>query len=292
MAFKPTTQDDFGVLVHLKPGQFLTTQRDLVRLCEEPDIDRCCIQRALEKFKKLGFSIQTSIHKKTIITISRNDIIELIDPNFDPNSIQTRSIKEQRQEIKEVKETTTPQTPQTFEEEKEPVVVVVDFFNDDLKQQNKPADEPISPSLAKIIDDLEFNKKITREFSEEKICHAVEFILFQIINGKKIDNLHGYITWACQTQPDMPKSKEEKQMDNKSLQDKNREFSKKYDGKVDGIKTILALNEHVEIAFSGSSRVDCLNYSENGFEDQFFNMLRKADFRLNRKMEENNVNFG
>lgn len=91
VVFKPTIQDDFGVLISLSPGQFLTTERELVRLCDEPDIDKSLVHRALEKFKKLNFSNQTSNHKKTIITISRADILELIEPNFEPNSNQTRT---------------------------------------------------------------------------------------------------------------------------------------------------------------------------------------------------------
>jgi hypothetical protein len=90
MAFAPTTQDDFGVLVHLNPGQLLTTERDLVDLCRLKEIDRSLVRRSLVKFLIIGFSTQTSAHRKTIITITRDDILELVDPNFDPNSTQTR----------------------------------------------------------------------------------------------------------------------------------------------------------------------------------------------------------
>lgn len=127
VVFKPTVQDDFGVLVNLMPGQFMTTERELVKLCAENDIDKSCIHRALEKFKKLGFSNQTSNHKKTIITITRKDICELIEPNFEPNSNQTRTTKEQRQERKE-EEQQQLQIPKVVEPKKsDAVVAVVDF---------------------------------------------------------------------------------------------------------------------------------------------------------------------
>lgn len=124
MAFKETIQDDHGVLVIIKPGQFLTTERELEKLCDNEEIDRCLIQRALKKFKNLGFSIQTSIHKKTIITISREDIYELIDPNFDPNSIQTRSIKEE--DKKEKKDLDDPKKIGKMEK-----IKMSDFTKDD-----------------------------------------------------------------------------------------------------------------------------------------------------------------
>ena len=110
VSFKETTQDDFGVNVKVKPGQLLITQRRLEELCNEPDIDRSLIQRAYKKFFQLGFSIQETIHKKTLITITRTDICELIDPKFNPNSIQTRSIKEECKERKEDKRPPTNQS--------------------------------------------------------------------------------------------------------------------------------------------------------------------------------------
>ena len=56
VAFKETTMNDHGVLVSVKPGQLLITQRELTKLCDEDTIDRPKVQRALALFEKLGLS--------------------------------------------------------------------------------------------------------------------------------------------------------------------------------------------------------------------------------------------
>jgi hypothetical protein len=99
-AFYPVTLNDHGVLTDLEPGQFLTTERDLVKLCDEKDIDKSKVHRALELFKKVGFSDHKTNHKKTLITITLPMICELInescEPRTEPNSNQTRTIKQER----------------------------------------------------------------------------------------------------------------------------------------------------------------------------------------------------
>ncbi len=136
MAYKETIQDDFGVLVTVKPGQLLTTQRRLADLCEEDDIDRCLVQRSLLKLQNLGFSIQETIHKKTLITIARADILQLIDPNFDPNSIQTRSkLDPQKNKDNKDNKVNKEQQPQPQSSEK----VVVAVFSE--KEEKQPSQE-------------------------------------------------------------------------------------------------------------------------------------------------------
>lgn len=189
VVFKPTIQDDFGVLVHLKPGQYLTTERELARLCDEPDIDRCVVQRALKKFFQFGFSIQTSIHKKTIITITREDICELIDPNFNPNSIQTRSIKEEVNKKIIRPPTTKPPSIKVL-----PLVgsdggLVGGFsenesqhkrnYQKDLKKDVDTAHENYAPLPYACLKDLKISSKdksrLTAEFTEDIVSKSVAF---------------------------------------------------------------------------------------------------------------------
>lgn len=99
MAFEACKQNDFGLLTELQPGQFLTTERKLVDLCDEEEIDKSLIHRALIKFRSLGFSNHKTNRKKTIITITRTDILELLKPRIEPNSNQTRTIKEESEDI-------------------------------------------------------------------------------------------------------------------------------------------------------------------------------------------------
>lgn len=113
MAFKPIQLNDHGVLIDLKPGQFMTTIRGLAKLCDEKEIDAPKVQRALTMFENVGFSIQETIHRKTIITIKEPSICESMkkpnDTGIDTKSIQDRYTKEERQEIQERKEHTPQQ---------------------------------------------------------------------------------------------------------------------------------------------------------------------------------------
>ena len=104
MAYKPLLLDDFGKLTLINPGQLLITERDLVKKCCSLEIDKSLVHRSLIKFEKLNFSNQKTNQRKTLITITRKDILELLEPEFEPNSNQTRTIKEQREQRKEVKE--------------------------------------------------------------------------------------------------------------------------------------------------------------------------------------------
>ena len=61
------------------------------------------------------------------------------------------------------------------------------FFKENSLEQKTHVQESISPSLEKIpIDDDDFKSKITRDYSEKQISHAVEFVLCLISSGKKI----------------------------------------------------------------------------------------------------------
>lgn len=120
MAFKPVQMNDHGVLINLKPGQFMTTIRGLAKLCDEKGIDAPKVQRALMMYENIGFSIQETIHKKTIITIKEPSICESlkkeVDTRIETKSIQDRykidTQKKNEKKEKNLKETTTPPSPQ------------------------------------------------------------------------------------------------------------------------------------------------------------------------------------
>ncbi len=105
-AWQETTQNDFGKLITLKPGQLLMTQRSLIDLAFPKTNDakllnkyKSSVVRALVKFKLVDFSYHETYQRKTLHTIVREDILEMLVPNFVPNSYQTRTIKEEDKNI-------------------------------------------------------------------------------------------------------------------------------------------------------------------------------------------------
>lgn len=109
MAYKPIQLNDHGVLINLKPGQFMTTVRELVKLCDEKSIKKGTVERALIMFEKVGFSGQETGHTKTIITVTEPSICDSLKnkngTSFGTKTGQERDIKEERKEIKEEKHT-------------------------------------------------------------------------------------------------------------------------------------------------------------------------------------------
>lgn len=90
VTYKSLIVNDHGVLIDLKPGQLMTTLRDLVRLCDEPDIDKSKIERALTFFEKCQFSRQETRHRKTIITITESSICAILNLQNE-TTIETKS---------------------------------------------------------------------------------------------------------------------------------------------------------------------------------------------------------
>ena len=113
MAFKPIQMNDHGNLIDLKPGQYMTTIRELTKLCDEKEIDKSKVERALNMFEKVGFSRQETRHRKTIITITESSICESLKKQIE-TKIETKSRQDRdtKEEIQEIKETTTPPNPQ------------------------------------------------------------------------------------------------------------------------------------------------------------------------------------
>ena len=75
-AFKPMSLNDHGVVIDIQPGQLMTTLVDLVRLCDEPTVNKSKVERALACFEKFQFSRHETRHRKTIITITLSNIYE------------------------------------------------------------------------------------------------------------------------------------------------------------------------------------------------------------------------
>lgn len=95
MAFRPVRMNDHGKMIDLLPGQMMTTLKEIVRLCDEEDIDKSKVQRALILFEKIGLTRQETIHTKTVVTITESSICRSlnypIDTRFDTGSIQENS---------------------------------------------------------------------------------------------------------------------------------------------------------------------------------------------------------
>lgn len=187
MAFKPIQLNDHGVLIDLKPGQFMTTIRELVKLCDEKGIDRSKVERALTMFEKVGFSRQETRHRKTIITIKESSICESL--NCEVETINETKSRQDRDKIetqkkkdkKEEKEKTTPPTPSKGDR-------VVVFY--DCLKENKELTED--------------EKECLMQYSENRVKLALEF--------SKIDKpkttLIQLLVWHCkQAIPPRPTGK-------------------------------------------------------------------------------------
>jgi len=132
MAFKPVKMNDHGNLIDLKPGQFMTTIRELVKLCDEKGIDRSKVERSLKMFENIGFSRQETRHRKTIITITESSICESIKTDIETrNETKSRQdrdkIETQKKKEKKVKNEEEEHT--LFENQK--VVGGCEFFSFD-----------------------------------------------------------------------------------------------------------------------------------------------------------------
>jgi hypothetical protein len=153
MAFKEIILDDFGVLTIVKPFQFLTTKAELTKLCDEEDIDESLVYRVILKLQKLGFWNHKTNHRKTLITIVREDILNTREPTFEPNSNQTRTKLE-------------PQKNKDNKKDKE-------------KKSNKPTPTPsvsevaIFGCLVGLVLSDEEKVRLTSEFSEIDVKRAV-----------------------------------------------------------------------------------------------------------------------
>lgn len=103
-AWKDTIQDDHGKLTMVKIGQCLMTERQIMNesfpkseIENSPAKCKSTVHRALAHFKKVQFSNHETNHKKLLHTLVREDLLDRFEPDFEPNSNQTRTIKEEYQ---------------------------------------------------------------------------------------------------------------------------------------------------------------------------------------------------
>lgn len=100
MAFKDHDLDCRGILIKIRPGQYLTTERAFADLCnamrpkDMEEFDKSFIHRWLVKMERCHFSNHESNQGKTIITCTRTDIMELIEPEIEPKVNQNRTKSE------------------------------------------------------------------------------------------------------------------------------------------------------------------------------------------------------
>jgi hypothetical protein len=276
-AWEETTYDDFGVLVILKPGQLIMTQRELVRhvFPETEDFNvlnkyRSCVVRALDKFKKLNFSYQKTYHKKTIHTIVRKDVLEMFVPNSVPNSYQTRTLKEEYKNIRKNK-----YTPNSIEFE------LASFFLEEIKRFLPDFRKPSLQTWCK-----HFEAMIKTDY-------------------RAIDDIKKYISWV--TTPGvwwcgkiLSAEKLRKHWDTLTAQmkQKNEQVATKESNFQKVSKHFVHGNlynaaectlDEIVISFTRGMKHVELRFSEKGFEDQFDKMLREFNIsnplRTEKKIE-------
>jgi len=159
----------------LKKGQQLISEDELWEMCDEPDIDKSLIQRALKKLIKIGFISKTVINKKSLIDVLNIKLFEneqidpKIDPKIDPNfSCSQHTVDEENEnersknrsknrskkcnpsiltikKLKKCKNTTTPTPPS------EEAVVVVSS-KEEKKTAIKKANQEAAQSLKNCLD--------------------------------------------------------------------------------------------------------------------------------------------
>lgn len=261
VAWKETLLDDFGVLTTIKPGQFLTTERALVDLCFPPSKDskvssknKTIIHRGLEKLRKVGFLNHEVNHKKTIITITRGDILSLIEPTIEPKVNQTRTKPEPQKKKynKSIPKENSPLSPQRDE----PLTRGGDFF---IYECLKQIDNSILSEYQK--------KKLTKDFpnSEKKLEDALKYASTR----KNIDSLYGVIKWYCEEQkpPQIPISKED-------MIDQNKKFAFGIADLKNGIAKYEKSHRYCEIVPFANCEPLIFNYDQN--PNEFVRSLRDS----------------
>ena len=112
------TQKTFSIsnnIVTIGPGQFCTSIRNLIDLCndgikfKEDKVDKNIVERSVSLFTKIGFVRQEVRHGKSIFTITHNELYEHFQKQSETGSEtkvrQNRDTNEERKERKEIEET-------------------------------------------------------------------------------------------------------------------------------------------------------------------------------------------
>ncbi len=150
VCFAPCQQDDHGVLIDLKPGQFMCSIRHLAELA---NVGRKDVEHALDKFARFQIVGQEVRHRKSIFTI-------LWGIKFDEGGTTSGTKVGQVRDIKE-----------------DIVVVSSSMY---LKEQQQQSEAPTIFECLKKIDILQKDKeKITKKYllNEKIVEDALECIL-------------------------------------------------------------------------------------------------------------------
>lgn len=277
MAWKETVLDDFGVLTVVKPGQVLMTQRDLVRNSFPEKNDpkalskyKSLVNRALAKFKKLKFSNHKTNHKKTIHTIVREDICELFEPNFEPNSNQTRTTKEEYKNIRKNK-----YTPNSVEFE------LASFFIQEIQRFLPDFNCRNIQTWCKHLHSLlSIDKRLPEDVKDyiSWITSQGNWWQGKILSPEKLRKHWDTLTAQIKQKKNDAKAKESK------YEKISRHFTH---GNLYNAAE-CTLDERV-ISFTRGMKHIELKFSEYGFEDQFDKMLREFGisnpFKAEKKIE-------
>lgn len=233
MAFRPVRMNDHGVMIDILPGQLMVTFKEIVRLCDEEDIDKSKVQRALILFEKTGLTRQETIHRKTVITVTEPSICRSlnypIDTRFDTRSIQ------QNAKIEAIEDFQVQNEPEMIENNKEIIEI--------QESINNLNEEKCQKSIQDSIQDLQpLSDSYSKTYIEEKEMSEAENDTRSIQDRYKIDtqkkNYNNYNKTTT--------TKEEKDVvvfydclkENKDLSNDEKEVLMKFDEK----RVKLALN--------------------------------------------------
>lgn len=155
----------------------------------------------------------------------------------------------------------------------EPQFVHINTSNTNIKEQQQPAAAgAVFYECLKEIDIPEKEKiSLSMRYKEVQVQHAIKYCTHPstVIKTTFIQTLK----WACANQPEIPTSKEDLIITNRSfaigcsLHNSQRPHSR---------FTIEPLSKHVEIIHANGQQLFLLLYSENGFKDQLLNAISKA----------------
>jgi hypothetical protein len=143
-----------GNLIEIQPGQFCTSIRNLVDLCndgvkfKEDQVDKSLVERAVSVFTKVQFVRHELRHKKSIFTITFPGIYDnlknITETPIETTSRHHRDINEERKEREYIKETN----------EIYPPVSLLSNFEKEEKQNSPSVFEPSqkneNPDFSKI----------------------------------------------------------------------------------------------------------------------------------------------
>lgn len=283
MAFKPMRLNDHGKPIDIQPGQMMITYRQLVKLCDEEDIDLPKVQRALKRFEELGFSIQETIHTKTIITIIEPSICKSLKMQ-DETTFDTRSIQD-RYKIDTQKKNEKKEENEKKEHTQEKIACEFSSSSSSLKKSFG------KQGHVKLTDE-EYSKLISEEgmieSEREYWIQQIELTLIRQgekeFNQKNKSHFHAIIAWKLYRED---RNKIIPIHSNDFSEQENKIFAEDLERNYFSSTYLMAvLSNRIEIYPQGpSSKTIILKFSENGFKDQIMKLLELYKFGKVKKHE-------